>query len=57
MDPAEIEKRLAGAEEWNRELDGAYMSRHFLRSMDFSRYLDDEFAATRAVMSDLGLVR
>ena len=49
--------RMAGAEEWNRELDGTNMSRHFLRGADFGRYLDEEFAATRAVMTDLGLVK
>jgi putative tricarboxylic transport membrane protein len=49
--------RMAGAEEWNRELDSTNMSRHFLRGADFRRYLDEEFAATRAVMADLGLVK
>jgi putative tricarboxylic transport membrane protein len=49
--------RMASTEEWNRELDGTNMSRRFLRGPDFSRYLDEEFAATRAVMTDLGLVK
>lgn len=49
--------RMASAEEWNRELDSTNMSRHFLRGRDFSQYLDDEFAATRAVMADLGLTK
>ena len=49
--------RMAGAGEWNRELDGTNMTRHFLRGPDFVRYLDDEYAATRAVMTDLGLVK
>jgi putative tricarboxylic transport membrane protein len=49
--------RMASAGEWNRELDGTNMSRHFLGSGEFSRYLDEEFAATRAVMADLGLAK
>ncbi|HSB49366.1 MAG TPA: tripartite tricarboxylate transporter substrate binding protein [Burkholderiales bacterium] len=49
--------RMASNEEWHRELDGTNMSRHFLRGNDFSRYLDEEFAATRAVMTDLGLIK
>lgn len=49
--------RMASNEEWHRELDGTNMSRLFLRGNDFSRYLDEEFAATRAVMTDLGLVK
>ena len=49
--------RMASAEEWNRELDGTNMSRHFLRGRDLGRYLDEEFSATRAVMADLGLAK
>jgi putative tricarboxylic transport membrane protein len=49
--------RMASTEEWNRELDGTNMSRHFLRGPDFARYLDAEFTATRAVMADLGLTK
>jgi putative tricarboxylic transport membrane protein len=48
---------MASTEEWNRELDGTNMSRLFLRGRDFNRYLDEEFAATRAVMTDLGLAK
>lgn len=63
MSPAQVAfwddalARMASAEEWHRELDGTNMSQHFLRGNDFSRYLDAEFAATRAVMADLGLAK
>lgn len=49
--------RMAASDEWNRELDGTNMSRHFLRGRDFTMYLGAEYAATRAVMSDLGLLK
>jgi putative tricarboxylic transport membrane protein len=49
--------RMAASGEWNSELDGTNMSRLFLRGRDFSRYLDEEYAATRAIMADLGLVK
>ena len=49
--------RVESAGEWARELDATNMSRHFLRGQDFARYLDEEFAATRAVMADLGLAK
>lgn len=49
--------RMAASENWNRELDGTNMSRLFLRGREFVQYLDDEYAATRAVMADLGLVK
>jgi len=49
--------RVAASEEWNRELDGTNMSRLPLRAREFSRYLDAEYAATKSVMADLGLVK
>ena len=33
------------------------MTRLFLRGKDFAKYLDEEYAATRTVMADLGLVK
>jgi len=49
--------RMAASVEWSRELEGTNMARHFLRGRDFARYLDEEYAATKAVMADLGLVK
>lgn len=49
--------RMTANAEWNRELDGTNMARLPLRAGEFSRYLDEEYAATRAVMSGLGLVK
>ena len=49
--------RLAASEEWGRELEGTNMTRFFLRGRDFAKYLDEEYAATRAVMADLGLTK
>lgn len=49
--------RMAASEEWHRELDGTNMARLFLRGRDFAKYLDEEYAATRAVMTDLGLIK
>ena len=49
--------RMAASEAWNRELDGTNMARLPLRAQEFSRYLDEEFAATRSVMAGLGLVK
>ncbi|MGH8701464.1 MAG: tripartite tricarboxylate transporter substrate binding protein [Burkholderiales bacterium] len=49
--------RMASSEEWSRELEGTNMARLFLRGRDFAQYLDDEYAATQAVMADLGLVK
>jgi len=48
---------MAASEDWNRELDGTNMSRLFLRGKEFAQYLDEEFAATKSVMTDLGLIK
>ena len=49
--------RMAASEEWNRGLDNTNMSRLFLRGKEFAKYLDEEFASTKAVMTDLGLIK
>jgi putative tricarboxylic transport membrane protein len=49
--------RMAASAEWNRELDSTNMSRLFLRGKEFAKYLDEEYAATKSVMSDLGLTK
>lgn len=49
--------RTAASEEWIRQIGNTTFTRHFLRGREFAKYLDEEFAATRAVMADLGLVK
>lgn len=49
--------RAVSSEEWSREIEGTNMSRHFLRGRDFLAYLETEYAATRVVMGDLGLLK
>ena len=47
--------KMAATEEWKKQLDQHHWSGQFLRSREFSKYLQAEFATTRAIMSDLGL--
>lgn len=49
--------RLAASGEWSHELEGTNMSRLFLHGREFARYLDEEYAATKSVMADLGLIK
>ena len=49
--------RMAASEEWARAIAATTFTRNFLRGRDFAKYLDEEFAAARAVMADLGLVK
>lgn len=53
---AALAKALS-SEEWNRELETTNMSRHVLRGREFVKYLEAEYAATRAVMLDMGLTK
>ena len=49
--------RMVASEEWNRRIATTTFTHHFLRGAEFAKYLDQEFAATKAVMTDLGLVK
>jgi putative tricarboxylic transport membrane protein len=49
--------KMAASDEWKREVEGTNMAQRYLRSAPFAKFLDAEYAATRAVMSDLGLVK
>ncbi len=49
--------KMAATDEWKKQLDQHHWSGQFLRNREFSKYLQAEFATTRAIMSDLGLVK
>jgi putative tricarboxylic transport membrane protein len=49
--------KMAASEEWKKEIDGTNMQPRTMRAAPFAKFLDTEFAATRAVMSDLGLTK
>jgi putative tricarboxylic transport membrane protein len=49
--------KMAATDEWKKEIDGTNMAQRFMRSAPFAKFLDAEYAATRAVMADLGLIK
>jgi putative tricarboxylic transport membrane protein len=49
--------RVTSTAEWKQQLDHNNLESRFMRSREFSAWLDNEYAATRAVMADLGLVK
>jgi putative tricarboxylic transport membrane protein len=53
----EVMERMAATPEWKKNLENHGWSGQFLRGEEFTRYLDADYAANRAVMSDLGLVK
>jgi putative tricarboxylic transport membrane protein len=53
----EVLAKMAATEEWKKQLEARDWNGQFMRSTDFSKYLQGEYAATRAIMSDLGLLK
>jgi putative tricarboxylic transport membrane protein len=49
--------KAVDAPEWKSFLEENDLSSQFLRSRDFAKYLEGEYATTRAVMADLGLLK
>ncbi len=49
--------KVTSSEEWKKDIDATNMTPHYLRSAAFAKFLDAEYAATRGVMADLGLVK
>lgn len=49
--------RMVGSTEWKRQLEENDLDSRHLRSRDFARYLEGEYATTRAVMAELGIIK
>jgi putative tricarboxylic transport membrane protein len=49
--------RIVAADEWKKLLDQNSTEGHYLRSRDFSKFLDSEYAVSRAVLTDLGYAK
>jgi putative tricarboxylic transport membrane protein len=49
--------KMTDAPEWKKNLEEGNLTQQYLGSRDFGRYLDAEYANTRAVMTDLGIIK
>jgi putative tricarboxylic transport membrane protein len=49
--------KMTDAPEWKKNLEEGDLTQQFLRSREFGRYLDAEYAITRSVMGELGLLK
>jgi putative tricarboxylic transport membrane protein len=49
--------KLVETAEWKKQLDDNDLASQYLTSRDFARYLEREYAATRTVMTDLGILK
>ena len=44
-------------DDWKKQLDTNDLASRFMRSREFAKYLEVEYNATKAVMSDAGLMK
>jgi putative tricarboxylic transport membrane protein len=49
--------KVVATEDWKKSLEAQSWDPTFLRSRAFAKYLDDEYAETKAIMVELGLVK
>jgi putative tricarboxylic transport membrane protein len=49
--------RVIVTEEWKAVLDKQFWDGNFLRSREFAKYMDNEYAQTKAIMTELGLAK
>ena len=49
--------RVVATDEWKKELESQNWDGRYLRSREFTRYMENEYALTRAILTDLGLVK
>lgn len=49
--------KVVATEEWKGVLEKQFWDGNFLRSREFAKYMDNEYAQTKAVMIDLGLAK
>ena len=50
-------KVAKASDEWKKTLEMQGWDGQFLRAAEFSKYLDKEYAATRAIMVEMGIAK
>jgi putative tricarboxylic transport membrane protein len=53
----DVFSKLVETAEWKKQLEENDLTSQYLGSREFSKYLEREHAATRAVMTDLGILK
>jgi len=49
--------KVVATNDWKRALEAQYWDPSFLRSQEFAKYLDNEYAVTKALLTELGLTK
>lgn len=53
----EVLSRVVASEEWKTTLEQQFWDGHFLRGREFGRYMEQEYAQTKTIMTELGLAK
>jgi putative tricarboxylic transport membrane protein len=53
----EVLSKVVATDEWKSVLDKQFWDGNFLRSREFAKYMDNEYAQTRTIMTELGLAK
>jgi len=53
----ELFAKMAAGDEWKKRLEIQGWDGQFLKSAEFSKYLDKEYAATRSIMVEMGVAK
>lgn len=49
--------KVVATDEWKKALEAQYWAPSFLRSREFAKYLDSEYAVTNSILTELGLAK
>jgi len=49
--------RVVATDEWKKELDDQNWDGRFLRSREFTQYMEKEYAATKAILTEIGMAK
>ena len=49
--------RVVASDEWKKELEAQNWDGRFLRSREFTQYMEKEYAATKAILTELGMAK
>lgn len=49
--------RVVATEEWKKELESQNWDGRFLRSREFTKYMENEYVVTKAILTELGMVK
>jgi putative tricarboxylic transport membrane protein len=53
----EVLSRVVASEEWKTTLEQQFWDSNFLRGREFGKYMEQEYAQTKVIMTELGLVK